>query len=529
MVVLDQLLAFSTWWPTPGVVLDARLAPEFVWLWVLVLALVAWRGALSARLTTALTIGYLALILGRYLDVTVPSMFGRPLNLFWDIPQLPRGLWVWAQGQPLALVAALLAGAVLGLWALQRLVRACLGVLACHAAPYALRTRWTWGVTAVCVALVVANHAGVQATWPMVSKPVVPTYWRQAQVLTAAFFSPAQTVVLPPSTAMDAARARPKGQSLAALKGRDVYVIMLESYGAVVYDDARAKTPMARKREAFATDLAAGGHQVVSAFVRSPTFAGASDLAHLSLLSGIDLQDPMRHDVLLTTQRPTLITLFREQGWRTVGLYPALSWAWPESRFYGYDALVDGPMLDWRGPKLGYWHLPDAYSLAKFEALNPRDAQTPPRFVFFPTITTHLPFSPVPPHQGNLARLLGPTPFETPDVERALAAKPNWLNMFPDYLAMVDYLYTWLGAHFKRGDAREAIYVLVGDHQPAANVTGEGASWDVPVHIVSRDASLLAKFEAQGFAPGLEPPRRALGGLHDLTAMLLAAFAGEAP
>jgi hypothetical protein len=379
----------------------------------------------------------------------------------------------------------------------------------------------------VCVLLVGANHTGVRATWPVVSKPVTPTYWRQAKILTAAFVAPVQQVVLPPSVALDAARARPPGHALAALKNRDVVLMMLESYGAVAYDAPRARAVLRPARERFAADLRAGGHHVVSAFARSPTFAGASDLAHLSILSGIDLTDPMRHDVLLTTQRPTLVTLFREQGWRTFGIYPALSWTWPEGRFYGYDTFVDGPSLDWRGPKLGYWHIPDAYTMAKLEALHPRrGADAPPRFVFFPTITTHLPFSPVPPHQPDVARLLGPQPFDDADTRRALAKAPNWLDMFDDYVAMIDYQYTWLGAHLRRGDVRETVYVMVGDHQPAANVTGEGASWDVPVHVVSRDPTLLSRFVAQGFAPGLEPPRKPIGGLHDLTGLMLEAFGG---
>ncbi|MDH5227498.1 MAG: hypothetical protein OEW50_08880, partial [Gammaproteobacteria bacterium] len=76
---------------------------------------------------------------------------------------------------------------------------------------------------------------------------------------------------------------------------------------------------------------------------------------------------------------------------------------------------------------------------------------------------------------------------------------------------------------------RDTVYVIVGDHQPTANVTGEGASWDVPVYIVASDPQLLARFTAQGFVAGLEPPRRSLGGLHDLTGMLLQAFGPPRP
>ena len=79
--------------------------------------------------------------------------------------------------------------------------------------------------------------------------------------------------------------------------------------------------------------------------------------------------------------------------------------------------------------------------------------------------------------------------------------------MFPGYLRMVEYSYRWLGGFLHEPEPRDTVLVLVGDHQPAANVSGEGAPWDVPVHIVARDAELLARFTALGFHPGLEPPR----------------------
>jgi len=93
---------------------------------------------------------------------------------------------------------------------------------------------------------------------------------------------------------------------------------------------------------------------------------------------------------------------------------------------------------------------------------------------------------------------------------------------------MVDYTYQWLGAYFRQPEPREAIYVLVGDHQPPANITGEGASWDVPVHIVSRDKKLLARFVEQGFQAGMETHRQALGDLHTLTGIMLKTFAAPA-
>ena len=75
LLLLNGMLSFSTWWPTPGIVPDKRLAPEFVGLWLVLLGLVAWRGNLSSRTLSALALAYLLLVLGRYLDVTAPSLF----------------------------------------------------------------------------------------------------------------------------------------------------------------------------------------------------------------------------------------------------------------------------------------------------------------------------------------------------------------------------------------------------------------------------------------------------------------------
>lgn len=525
MLLLNGLLSFSTWWPTPGIVPDHRLAPEFVWLWIALLAIVGLRGALSVRAAGVLAVAYLALVLGRYLDVTAPALFGRPINLYWDAPQVPRFLWVSAQELPWALSLAFAVALLAALWALTRLLRWAILVTARETVPYALRTPWTWVLSALAVALVLANYAGVRATWPLVSKPVLPTYLKQAELIATAQSAERMTQILPPSTRLDTALAAP--DALGALAGRDVYLLILESYGAMVFDDPQAAPALAEARARFAAELAAGGRGVVSARVGSPTIGGASDLAHLSLLSGIDLADPRRHDLLLTTGRPTLIGLFKARGYQTFGLYPAVFWEWPERAYYGFDVYLEGRSLDYRGPAIGHWKIPDQAAFARFEQLHPRVAGTPPRFVFFPTISSHFPFSPVPPYQPDWNRVLEDQPFEPEATQRALAATPNWLDMRPDYLRTIEYTWRWLGGFLRRPEPRETVFVLLGDHQPTTNVSGAGASWDVPVHIVSSDERLLARFEALGFVRGLDPGSRRLGNMNDLTGLLLDGFASE--
>jgi len=518
LLLLNAALSFENWWPTPGIKPDHRLAPEFVALWVVLLVAVRVTGALPRRLLTGLAIAYTLLMIGRYVDVTAPALFGRPVNLYWDAPQVPRFLAVI--GQQLAPWQMLLLGLAiaLALWGLHRTLRGLIAVVARDAVPFALRSPASLAVTAVAIALVAGNLAGVQATWPVISKPVAPTYVTQARILLTAWSPDRLEKALPPSPRFDS--------DLAVLDGLDVKLLFLESYGATVFDDPETRRSLQPAREDLSEAIRETGRQAVSAFVRSPTYGGGSDMAHLGLLSGIDLSDPTRHDLLLTSDRPTLLRLFRTRGYETFGFYPALSWAWPEGAFYGYEHLVDGPALDYQGPPFGYWHIPDQYAIARFDQLYPIGPDTRPRFLFFATINTHIPFRPVPPYQPDWSRVLTDHPFDDAAVGRALAEEIDWTDLIPAYRESVAYTYTWLAGYLRQPAPRDYLLILIGDHQPVGSVTGPDASWDVPVHVVTSRPALLQRLEAVGFRPGLEPERPILGDMHVLTRLLLDVFDG---
>jgi hypothetical protein len=524
LLVLNGLLSFGPWWPTPGIVPQARLAPEFVGLWLVLLWLAARRPEPSRRSIQALSVVVLCLILGRYADVTAPSLFGRPVNLYWDVPQLPRFLWVSAMDHPWWQTAAVTAAIVGVGWLVLAVVRFCLTTALQTLVPRALQSVWAWLIS-FCAALLAAAHlAGVQGTDRFASKAVLPTYAEQLRLLWDAYAPGRLARALPAMTPTEDALATHGPQALAALANRDVTFIFLESFGAVLYDDPRARLVTDPSRRALQDVLTASGRHVVSGFFRSPTIGGASDLAHLSLLSGIDLSDPRRHNLLLTTSRPTLLHLFKQAGYQSFGLYHAVSWPWPEHVYYGFDHYIDGPALRYQGPPMTFWKIPDQFALARFEQQFPRTLDSQPRVVFFPTISSHFPFSPIPPYQPDWQRVLTPTPFDSEDLDAVAAHKVNWLDMRADYLTSVKYVYQWLAGYLELPEPRETIFVLVGDHQPTANITGEGRTWDVPVHIISRDRRMLDRFKAQGFSDGLWPDRAVLGGIHHLTSLLLNGF-----
>ncbi len=527
LLFLNGILSFTSWWPTIAVMPDKRLAPEFFGLWLVLAGWVALRGRPPARLVHGLAIVYALLVLGRYVDVVAPSLFGRPISLYWDVPQLPRFLWVTASGLPWwATALALLAIGLLA-WGFHRLLTLAMRVLADGIRPY-VRTRWLWALTAALTLVVAANYAGVQATWPYISKPVMPTYWKQLALIRDAGSADTVARALPPRTVIDDALAQPSDRVLAALGGRDLHLFFLESFGAMLYDRPEAERATAATRARLQQAIRDSGRQVVSAFYRSPTIGGASDLAHMSVLSGIDLSDPRRHDLLLTTHRPTLLKVFQHAGYEVYGVYHSVWWDWVERSYYGFDVYLSGPDLDYRGPSFGYWHIPDQFAAARLEQRYPRTPGSRPRMTLLSTISTHFPFVPVPPYQPDWSRVLSEHPFDDADVARAQAEKVNWTNMGPDYLRTINYAHTWLADYFRQPEQRDTVYLMIGDHQPTANIAGEGAPWDVPVYLVARDPRLLDRFRALGFSDGLTPKRAPLGGLHDLTAMLLNALGDDA-
>jgi hypothetical protein len=150
-----------------------------------------------------------------------------------------------------------------------------------------------------------------------------------------------------------------------------------------------------------------------------------------------------------------------------------------------------------------------------------------PRFVFFPTISSHMPFRPTPPYQPDWTRLLGPTPFG-PEAAAAIAQAPEWTQLGPAYGDSLAYTQRTLAGYLERRSGQPLVMLLLGDHQPPAAVSGEGAVHDVPVHVIADRPEVLDALLARGFVPGLDPAGAAVGPMHALAPWLVAAL-GAAP
>jgi hypothetical protein len=208
-------------------------------------------------------------------------------------------------------------------------------------------------------------------------------------------------------------------------------------------------------------------------------------------------------------------------------MMPGLWYPWPEGAFYGFQDFYDGPRLAYQGPSFGWWDMPDQFTLARLDERETSRPDRPPLFVFYPTVSTHAPFSPLAPYQPDWQKLLTPRPFTDEELARAYVGEPDYENLGPGYADAVAYAYETFAGYVRQRAGRDYVMILVGDHQPPALVTGEKASWDVPIHIITNRHDILGSLTASGFRPGLTPVRPRLGAMHEAVPINLSAFSGE--
>ncbi|RZL63891.1 MAG: hypothetical protein EOP81_11005 [Variovorax sp.] len=510
--LLNTLLSFVNPGPTPWPEFSARLAPELCLAMAGVAGWIAWRGRLPGRTLHALAALTAMLVAVRAIEVTSAAMFGRSLNLYWDGRHLGEvlamnGVPAWQiAGGVLLVAAAIVALYLLALWSWRALRQGL--------AHGALRGSALLAVAAALAALAL-HGAGGPDTGRFFAEPVAPVMARQARLVVAQLRADGTESRLTPSPSFDA--------DLAALRGADVLLLFAESYGVSTLDDPVQTHALAAPRARLAEAIAASGRHVVSARVRSPTFAGGSWLAHGALLSGVDTRDPLDYDVLLSTERPSLPRQFGARGYRTVSWMPGLQRPWPEGRFFGFDRYVDATNMGYAGPAFGPWRVPDQAAMALLHAQElaaPATARLP-RFVVFPTVASHAPFRPVAPFMADWTRLTGPTPYTPEEHAHALDEPASWRDPVPGYVHAIASTWEWLGAYLRERAPPRLFTIVIGDHQAFAGVSGAGATWDVPVHLISDDAALLARFKQAGFVEGLTPRGPPLGDMHALTPLLL--------
>jgi hypothetical protein len=516
LLLLNASLTFENVWPTPKIRWGNALSIELA-VCVLLLAIAHRRArALTRRVLPCI---WVVLVAGRYLAETAPGLYGREFNLYWDSQHLGNVTAMLARAAPLWLIVLAVATLLAVVALLFVMSRLALGWLA-SAIELPVARRALAASAAAVLAVFAVQHATAQpAAVVSFADPVTPAYIRQARFVAA---------MLGPGAVTPRLGATPDlTNSLARLEGADVLLLFVESYGAVAYETPAIADGLVASRADLGAAVAETDREVVTAYVDSPTFGGSSWLAHLSLISGVEVRDQFAYTSLMASQRETMITNFARRGYRTVALMPGMRQAWPEGAFYHYDQIYGRDLLEYRGPEFGWWSIPDQFALAKIDALERNRLTRKPLFLVFPTSTSHAPFGPVAPYQPDWSRMLATDAFAKADVEHAMAAVPDLTNLRPSYVHAMGYEYATIAGYLRRHPRDSMVLIAIGDHQPPAAVSGRDASWSVPVHVFGRRGPILEQLVAHGFRPGLEPHRPPIAPMHALTQMFLEAFSAD--
>ncbi|MBG6105232.1 sulfatase-like hydrolase/transferase [Micromonospora vinacea] len=295
----------------------------------------------------------------------------------------------------------------------------------------------------------------------------------------------------------------PGDQLLTALRGKNVVVAFVESYGRDAVEDPEFAPQVGAVLDRGTSELNAAGFAAQSGFLTSPTFGGGSWLAHDTLLSGLWIDNDQRHRTLLASDRMTLNGAFRRANWQTVGVMPAVTKAWPEGSFFGYDRFYNAKTLAYRGPKFSFGTPPDQYTLASWQRLEQakRDGNVMTELAL---VSSHAPWTPVPPLL-DWADVGDGAVYRGAGVRRSDDKRRNTAQIRADYRKSIEYTLGTLTSYVRTYGDDDLVFIFLGDHQPAAVVTGENASRDVPISIITRDRAVLDRISGWGWQDGLKP------------------------
>jgi Sulfatase len=479
---------------------------------LIVLALIAVSGKPHIFLRTLIVAVLTVVLLFKLANMAAYFGFGRPFNPLVDSMMVPvvldtlgKARGIGAVIAALAATALVFAGVVAAfLWATdvfthsisryERLPAAFAGLVA---TAIGFTSYGTWGASLFARAQVAAMIQSLEDTSSF-----------RAQLLKDPF------------------AGAPAENRLARLKGNDVLLIFVESYGRSSLDNP-AYAPLLRGTlKRFGAALEEKGFTARSAWVTSPTFGGESYLSHSTTVSGLWINNQQRYVQLLRSKRDTLISDFNTAGWRTVAVMPEITMPWPEAAYYRFAKIYAAPDLNYKGEPFDYMTMPDQYALSAIQTLELEKADREPVMAVIALISSHIPWAPIPKivTWDNVGDGSIFTTARTPETANDVWRDPARVPV--TYAQSIDYTLQTLQSFVTTFGRDNMLVIIMGDHQPMTFLTGEGASYEVPVHMIARDPALLALLDEGRGTPGMEPLETSPSWPMDtLRALMIRAFA----
>jgi hypothetical protein len=306
----------------------------------------------------------------------------------------------------------------------------------------------------------------------------------------------------------DPYRGTPASQLLTGLRGKDVVLAFVESYGKVAVQGSSFSPRIDYILNNGTKELRSAGFSARSGFLTSPTFGGISWLAHSTLHSGLWVDSQQRYDQLVDSNRFTLSDAFKRAGWRTVDDVPSNDRAWPQGKsFYHYDKLYDRNNVGYRGPPFAYASMPDQYVLSALQRRELAKSQRHPVFAEVDLVSSHAPWSRIP-RLIDWRQVGNGSIFNRIEAAHHTPADELWSDpagVRTAYGQSIGYTLRSLVSFVHHYRDPNLVLVVLGDHQPWSIVSGLGPSHDVPISIIAHDPAVLHRVAGWDWTGGLRP------------------------
>ena len=527
LLVINALLLAPRW------LLMGSLGPNWIALEALLVAglfallpVRRWSAVLAAG--TALILVLLSTL--AFADAVLRQSLARPLNIYLDLYLLSAlsNLLIGALGSVIAVFVML--GSVLVAGLVTWLLASLLSPSATH--EPGLTTRVTG------VALIALSTVGLASVWTRVpsERVALPAIQiAREQIRQVSLMLTERERFAADSAATPASYVELPGL-LRRLQDRDVLLAFVESYGMSAIDDPRYAPVIRPRLQDFARRMVEADLHLATGTLVAPTQGGQSWFSHGSLLSGIWLDNQLRYNLLLASDRETLIDDFSRAGHRTVALMPATTLPWPEGERLGYDQILTYRDIDYAGPALNWVTMPDQFTWSFLEhTVRAADADEPdegrPLFAEVSLISSHAPWTPILPVLDDWDSIGDGSVF-APWANAGEAPADLWRDsdrVREHFALSLDYAINAMIGYAERYVDDRTLLIVIGDHQPAPLITGDEASRAVPIHVMSGDRVLLQPFLECGFKNGALPdPDQSAPGMDAFRDWFVRAFSAPA-
>jgi hypothetical protein len=468
-----------------------------------VLAVLGWRGR---RLPLAASIGVLGTLLlvrlVRLGDGVSMRFFDRPFNLYIQLPllsELPRLAADSMSKTEVTLgVSAFLLVAVASGWAAFRALSHAESFLA---TAFGRRTFLVVSSVLILASALVSKPQNGEGPFGVLASSGVARLAEEIRFIAAVPRIEGERRALVQSTRARLARTP---HDLEKLERNDVLLFLVESYGETAVRSATQLARLGPLYDAFERDLGERGFFIASTILESPTFGGQSWFAHATLSSGVKTSNQLEYRLIHGHDPPALASFFRRAGYRTVLVQPATLNPTPILDYLGFEHQYLRPDLGYRGPSIGWGTIPDEYTI---HVTHERELGRggPPRFVEYALVTSHAPWSEVPPVVGNPLELGDGSVYARLPILRQPTRWSDMAEASGAFAKAIAYDLEVLKRYVADRVKGDALVILLGDHQPPGGATEGSTSRGALVHVISRRAAFVDAFRRRGYTRGMRP------------------------